>query len=170
MDLLIIRHAIAEDRGTFAASGRPDGERPLTERGGTRMEENARGLHAIVPEIAVVGTSPLTRARQTADIVGQVYGRIAVSETDSLAPGADPADFLGWLRDRDPGQTVAAVGHEPDLSELVSWLVTGSPEPFLALKKGGACLLNFHEQIAAGTAEFRWLIPPKLLRRLAPSP
>lgn len=169
MDLLLIRHAIAEDRGAFAATGRPDRERPLTTRGIARMEQAAQGLQVAVPELGAVGTSPYVRARQTADIVGQRYGA-AVTETASLEPGARPEAFAEWLRALALTRCVAAVGHEPNLSEFAAWLATGSADPVFSFKKGGACLLNFAGPIAAGTGELRWVISPTLLRQLGTRP
>ena len=167
MNLLIVRHAIAEDRGVFAETGRPDSERPLTDPGRERMIRAARGLHRVVPEISVLGTSPYTRARQTADIIAEEYDGLQIEETDTLAHAAYPADFLSWLSRLEGADTVAAVGHEPDLSELVSWLVTGADDPFFGFKKGGACLLTFGGRVAEGSAELLWLLTPRVLRRLA---
>jgi phosphohistidine phosphatase SixA len=60
---------------------------------------------------------------------------------------------------------VAVVGHEPDLSGLVSWLLAGAARPLVALGKGAACLLEL-EKPAARTATLLWLLPPRGLRRL----
>jgi phosphohistidine phosphatase len=169
MDLLLIRHAIAEDRGAFATTGRPDRERPLTARGVARMERAAQGLRVAVPELDAVGTSPYVRARQTADIMGRRYGA-AVTETETLEPGAQPEAFAEWLCAQEPTGCVAAVGHEPDLSELAAWLATRSADPVFSFKKGGACLLSFAGPIAAGTGELQWVISPRLLRQLGTRP
>ena len=166
MDLLLIRHAIAEDRATFAATGLPDSERPLTARGTARMGETARGLLRAAPQLDLVATSPYVRARQTADIVVAAYGSPPVEETETLVPDAVPLAFAKWIGGIEGGN-VAAVGHEPHLSELAAWLVNGTEHPLFAFKKGGACLLSFDGPIDAGTADLRWVLTPKLLRGLA---
>src|SRR4029079_14353095 len=74
MRLLVIRHAIAEDRDEFANTGRPDGERPLTDAGRRRMRRNARGLRRLVGKFDVLATSPFTRAAETARIVADAMG------------------------------------------------------------------------------------------------
>jgi len=163
---LIIRHAIAEDREVFAHTGRPDGERPLTEAGRARMETAARGLEKLVPEVARVLTSPWTRARETAEIVARAYGDLPLATSPLLLPGADPGELLDWVfGPAHPGLS-ALVGHEPHLSEWIGWATSGKPVSLVDMKKGGACLIAFPEGPAAGTGIIRWLAPPKILRGL----
>ena len=69
MDLLIIRHAIAERREVFAQAGEADSARPLVAKGRKRMKQVVRGLKGLVPTIDVLATSPYLRAAQTAEIV-----------------------------------------------------------------------------------------------------
>jgi len=58
------------------------------------------------------------------------------------------------------------VGHEPDLSRLVCTLLAATNDPFLELRKGAACLLEFPGPVASGAAVLDWLLAPKHLRRL----
>ncbi len=166
MDVLIIRHAIAEERDVFARTGKPDGLRPLTRKGIKRMRRAARGLSTLVPQLETLATSPLTRAVQTAEIVAEVYDEIELLETDALKPSVTANDTLHFLQQLATDQTVALVGHEPSLSELIGWLTVKSDEPFLVLKKGGACLLSFYDEVFAGGATLRWLLTPAQLRGL----
>jgi phosphohistidine phosphatase len=167
MELLVVRHAIAEDREAFAPSGRPDEERPLTGDGRKKFEKGARGLQRLVPAIELLATSPLVRATQTADVLALAYGRLRTVRVAELAPAARPAELLPWLRAQRGRATVAVVGHEPHLSALVEVLLTGESSGFVELKKGGACLLTFARPPAAGGAELRWLLTAGQLRRLA---
>jgi len=166
MDVLIIRHAIAEERDVFSRTGEPDGLRPLTGKGIKRMRRAARGLSTLVPQLETLATSPLIRAVQTAEIVAQVYDDIDLLETDALKPSATANDTLHFLQQLAIDQTVALVGHEPSLSELIGWLTAKSDLPFLELKKGGACLLSFYDEVYAGGATLRWLLTPAQLRGL----
>jgi phosphohistidine phosphatase len=169
MHLLIIRHAVAEEKEAWAATGEPDERRPLTPDGRKKMRRAARGLRRLVPELSLLGASPLTRAAQTADIVAAVYGDLEPVTVGALTPERAPADFLSWLRDAAPGHDViAAVGHEPHLSGLVSWLLTGHASPALVeLRKGAACLLRFDDDAPQkGKARLEWLLQPRQLRRL----
>jgi phosphohistidine phosphatase len=63
--------------------------------------------------------------------------------------------------------TVAIVGHEPHLSGLVTWLMTGQIDSRLELKKGAACLLRFERAPGEGEATLRWALTPSQLRDLA---
>ncbi|HEX9729039.1 MAG TPA: histidine phosphatase family protein [Gemmatimonadales bacterium] len=164
--LLLIRHAIAEDRTVFARTGQPDGARPLTGEGRAKMREHAEALRALVPRIDLLATSPFVRARQTADIVAGTYG-IDPIDADVLAHGGDPADFIAWADAAGARGVVAGVGHEPDLSHLAAYCVTGSSRPLLVLKKGAACLLTFPDTISLGGGSLDWLLTPKQLRLIA---
>jgi phosphohistidine phosphatase len=166
MKLLLIRHAIAEEREDFARTGKDDHQRPLTDEGRKKMKQNARGLKTLVPKIDLLATSPLTRAAQTAAIVDSVYGDLEEVEIEELAPEASPEDFLRWLRQQKAG-TVAAVGHEPSISLILSWLLTGNERRFLSFRKGGAALMEFPDEPAPGTATLLWALAPSQLRRLA---
>jgi phosphohistidine phosphatase len=85
MKVLIIRHAIAEERDDFARTGKDDRLRPLTDEGRKKMKQAARGLKALVPEIDLLATSPLTRAAQTAAVLDSVYGGLSEVEIEELA-------------------------------------------------------------------------------------
>lgn len=164
MQLVVIRHAIAEERETFAATGRPDAERPLTDRGTRRMRRGVRGLVSVLPAIDRLVSSPYVRARQTADLVAEPYG-VAVETHEILTPGHGPDAVAAWLAEAGGASTLAIVGHEPDLSALVSYLLSGVHDPAVELKKGAACLLDVAEP-ARGGATLCWLLAPKQLRRL----
>ncbi len=166
MQLLIIRHAIAEDRDHWSFSGRPDGERPLTNDGKKRMRRGAAGLRTLVPKVHTLASSPLVRARETADIVAGEYGGLKVETVPELAPERGADDLLPWLRGHGPDDCVAVVGHEPGLGFLVGWLLTGRHESFVELKKGAACLLEFDDPPAAGNATLLWALAPGHLRKM----
>jgi phosphohistidine phosphatase len=167
MNLLLIRHGIAEDRFEFARQNGNDDERPLTDKGTARMRTGAEGLKRLAPSLDVLASSPLTRARQTADILQKVYGSPRPMIVEALSPGRDPEEVADWLALLAADATVAAVGHEPDLSELVGWLATGERHGFVEMKKGGACLLEITSSPGACSARVEWLLTPKQLRLLA---
>lgn len=167
MDLLVIRHAIAEDKEAFARTGRDDAQRPLTDDGRAKMERVAAGLGRLAPELARLATSPLLRARQTAEIVSAAYDEPpAIETTDVLSPDSEYDDFVRWLNGRDIDGTIAVVGHEPHLGGLLTWLLTGREESHTPLRKGGAALLSFDDAPGPGRAQLIWLLTPGILRRL----
>jgi phosphohistidine phosphatase len=165
MQLVIIRHAIAEDREEFARTGKDDSLRPITDEGRKKMKQGARGLERQVPEIDLLATSPLARAAQTAAVLDSVYGGLREVEIEELAPEASPVEFLSWLR-KQTGETVAVVGHEPSISLIASWLLTGTEKRLFSFRKGGAVLLEFPGEVGAGTASLLWALTPSQLREL----
>jgi phosphohistidine phosphatase len=165
MELLMVRHAIAEDRVAFARTGKSDYHRPLTEKGRSRMIRGAAGLHAVVPRIDVLASSPLTRATETAEIVAAEYGLTDFERVDAIGTGDGDA-LLRWLRGLGPSSTVAVVGHEPHMSDWAGWFLTGSWADFLIVKKGSAVMLEFPGAIEPGEAYLRWALTPGQLRRL----
>ena len=118
MQLLIFRHGIAEDDGPDGT----DASRRLTEEGVDKTKRGAVGLASIVDRPDVVFTSPLVRAVQTAQIVGQVFNRAPVV-LEELAYGP-PRAVIGRLREVEQ-EVVMIVGHEPTLSGIVRLLCSG---------------------------------------------
>jgi phosphohistidine phosphatase len=172
VDLLVVRHAIAEDREAFATSGRSDELRPLTERGHARMVEAARGLARVVETVNVLATSPYTRSRETASILSEAFGGVAPVAVDALTPEAEYRDLTHFLRQQARNDTVAIVGHEPHLSGFIRYLLTGQDEGlgFVQMKKGSVCMLELSDPVRPNAAVLRWLLTPAHLRKLAALP
>jgi phosphohistidine phosphatase len=139
--------------------------RPLTREGKKQMRRAAAGLATLARDVPLLATSPLTRAVQTAEIVAAEYG-CEIVPLEALAPDHDPEDAVGWLREQEPDLTVGLVGHEPHLSTLAGYLLTGKRASFLNLKKGGACLLEMTAPLQPCGGALAWLITPRELRRL----
>ena len=126
MRVYLVRHA-------EAAPGEPDELRPLTAAG----HEAARALGerlAAEARVDAVLSSPLLRARETAAAIAR-GGRRRAEPVELLAPGATAADLLAAVAGR--GETVVAVGHQPDCGQIVAAL-RGGPEPPLPARRGGA--------------------------------
>lgn len=168
IELLVIRHGIAEDREAVTRRGQPiqDHERRLTAKGRSRMSEVADGLHWMVPEVDLIAASPLVRAVETAELVAAAYGDMPVARVEALLPEAPLEDLAGWLDDQPDATRVAVVGHEPHLSSWCSWMLCGERRSFLSFKKGGACLMHLPSPTAAGEGEIAWFATPRQLRRL----
>lgn len=150
MELFLIRHAIAED-------GDDDDARALTKKGRARFGAVVALLDALGVRFDRVLHSPKLRAVQTADCLrALVDGPFEV--TNHLV-GAPSKALLAACE----GDRVALVGHEPMLSALLAWLVTGEVSGgSFELKKGAvACLEG---QPAPGGMTLRWLVPPRVAR------
>jgi phosphohistidine phosphatase len=107
MRLFVVRHA-------EAAPGDPDELRPLTPAG--RATARALAARLAAEGVEVVLSSPLLRARETAAEIALAAG-VPVEVDDRLAPGATPDGVRAAVAES--GETVVAVGHQPDCSELV---------------------------------------------------
>lgn len=170
MRLLVVRHARAVGEREFARTGAPDDLRPLTGEGAERMRLAAAGLHRLVGEMDVLATSPLARARQTADILVAEFGGPAAVEIDELRPESPAARLVEWLREAGARETVAVVGHEGHLGALVGLLLSGRPDAFVEIRKGGAVLLGLDggagRRRGPGDARLLWALTPRQLRTL----
>ncbi|MDO9171737.1 MAG: histidine phosphatase family protein [bacterium] len=162
MELLLIRHAIAEERSSGDWNG--DRERPLTSAGADRFRRIARVLATVWDPPDLVLTSPYARAWQTAQILEEDAGWAAPEACPELEPTNLPATVLDALRARDAAERVVLVGHEPMMSGTLSLLLGGSAGAvLLEMKKGGAALVRCDAPPLAGTAELVWLLPPRVL-------
>ncbi|MEP7064989.1 MAG: phosphohistidine phosphatase SixA [Gemmatimonadota bacterium] len=165
MQLLIIRHGIAEDKDVFARSGRGDNERPLTAEGQNQLQHVSKGLRRIAEHIDVFAASPLVRASQTAAIIAREYDGMNVETVPALEPQRAPEEFAGWLETRRAAEIVAAVGHEPHLGMLVTWLMSGVEDSHVELEKAGGCLLTIEGTPGPRCATLCWLLTPEMLER-----
>lgn len=158
--ILIVRHAPAED-----SSADGDRGRALTAAGAAEMAQAAAGLARLLDPIDTIATSPLRRARETADLLAAQWTASARVELPELAPGFEREDLAAWL-DAQDSASVALVGHEPDLSGLIAWLIAGTGGARLHMRKGAAALLSLRGRAGPGAAELEWLMTRSALRRL----
>ena len=168
MDLLIVRHAIAfeRDRNRW----KDDTQRPLSPEGMQRARHAAAGLRHLVKAPERLFTSPLVRARQTADILTDVARWPQPLETPELAPGMPLQQVLDLLAQQQHA-CVAVVGHQPDLGRLLGACLLGSHPPELPvdLKKPGVVCVSFDKPVRAGRGTLKWFASPHLLRLLRKS-
>jgi phosphohistidine phosphatase len=162
MRLLIIRHAVAVERGT---QGIPDDERPLTPAGERRFKKAARGLRRVAPRPDAILSSPLPRAWRTAEIAAAAFGRLAPEKTPALVDGS-LTDLARALAPYGAESTVALVGHEPQLSGFLAELLGSRAAERLTFRKGGAALVEVPADLAGG-GTLLWFLTPKLLRGFA---
>lgn len=151
-ELFLIRHAIAED-------GPDDDLRALTPKGVKRFELVVGALERWGVRFDQVLHSPKLRAIQTARLLLPLLdGRLGVTETLAVPP---TTKMLKLVR----GDRVALVGHEPYLSTVLAWLVTGEAAQgaHFELKKGSVAVLR--GPLAPGEMQLVAVVPPSLLRK-----
>jgi phosphohistidine phosphatase len=161
-ELYLVRHAIAADRGSEWPD---DTKRPLTERGMARFKEGVKGLRHLDVAVDEIFTSPLVRAKQTAELLAEgLEGKPAVKVLDALAPGHTAASVMSNLAKVSKRRRIALVGHEPELGELAAYLIgAGRALPF---KKGGVCRIDVGSLTSRRAAALVWFVAPSMLRRL----
>jgi len=161
MELLLVRHAIAAP----AEPGERDFDRVLTEDGARRFAEVVSGLAGVGLELDRILTSPLPRAVQTGELMTGLLRRDGqLLESDLLAEPPDHA-LLSAIDSEDESR-VALVGHEPWMSTLCAWLVTGRIDPAINLgfKKGGVAWLAGQPRPMG--AVLKAFLPPRVSRHL----
>ena len=165
MKLLLLRHAAAMPAGT---TGVFDDERPLTPSGKAAFRVAARGLARIVRRPDVLLTSPLARARATAEIAARAFKRIVPTLEPALADESVNGLVIA-LKAYPLGATIALVGHEPGLSELLARVLGAAEGERFAFQKGGAALVDLPDGPAA-LGRLVWFLPPRVLRALGADP
>lgn len=164
MRLYVIRHALAEER---SEQWPDDDERPLSAEGAERMSDAARGLREVIGGIDRMWSSPLVRARQTADVLVKFLDSPdGYDTTPALRPEALPSEILSVLAGAG-GDSVGVVGHEPHCSRLITFLLTGNADPAgVEMKKGATAALDFDGRPEPGGGVLVFLLPPRVLRSL----
>jgi phosphohistidine phosphatase len=164
MNIYLIRHAIAEDE----TADKEDSQRALTDKGAKKMRQIAKGLRKLGVEFNVILSSPYLRAKETAEILGDVFKmKKQVAYSDNLMPMGDPDLLIAEINEKYDVDTIALVGHEPYFSTLISLLAAKAQPVDMTLKKGGVCRLAADDLHHARQATFEWLLTPGVLVEIA---
>jgi len=166
MKLYLLRHGVAApaEGGPFS-----DAERPLTAEGKRKVRFVARAMRKrLEAGKPLLVSSPLIRARQTAEIVAEELKlRRAPVLWESLGDQDEEA-ILHALQSLDPiPESILLVGHEPSMSRTADRLIGVREGPGLALKKAGLCCLEAEQISEEGCARLLWLLTPKIMLHLA---
>jgi phosphohistidine phosphatase len=165
MNLYIIRHAIAVDEG--APEYEEDSLRPLTEKGKKKMRQIAKGLYALGVRFDLILSSPYVRAKETAEILAEVFKmKKKIELSENLVPMGDPDLLIAEVNEKYSADSIAFVGHEPELTHLVGLLISENPGLDMTLKKGGVCSLSADDLHHSRNATLEWLLTPGILVEL----
>lgn len=160
MNVYILRHAEAEPAG----AGLRDINRPLTPKGIQAVERVLKAARRAKLVPAAIVTSPLLRARQTAEIASSVLHCERIVESKHLSPMARPETLwqeLGGVENVDP---VLLVGHEPHLSKLIAFLLEAPL--MIDLKKGAMVRIETRANHGPPRGVLKWVVTPRLARSL----
>ena len=158
MELYLIRHADAQPLGEGGIED--DAERPLTAAGQAQCRALASALQRQKAHLDKIVTSPLLRARQTAEGLALHWTGAAPAQEvcEYLAPGGRRRKLTRFLRNLG-AESVALVGHMPDLNDYLGWLI-GSKKAQVDLAKAGAAHVHFDGDPDKGDGVLAWLVTP----------
>jgi phosphohistidine phosphatase len=162
LEIYLIRHGIAAPAQGYDS----DRDRPLTDEGKQKTKKVAQRLSKLGLKFDLILTSPLVRARQTAEILQNAGLSSHLEVSPYLDFDGNIHDWLAWLENwqQKDGGCLALVGHEPNLAAWAETLVWGEACGNLSLKKAGIIGLELPQTSSpVGIAQLFWLTPPRLL-------
>ena len=165
MTIYFLRHASAGQ----PKKGNPekDAKRALDPDGIEQYRYIGSALAALDITVEALLSSPLKRATQTASLVGNEIGYDGKMQLEAaLRPGAGFEDFRALLAKYAKCEAIMVVGHNPNLSEFLSLLISeGQSDSAVDLKKGAVARVEMRGK--SGTLE--WLLTPKSVRTILAS-
>jgi phosphohistidine phosphatase len=168
MRLLLMRHGLAAPREEWHGD---DAARPLTEAGWRKTRAAVKGLRLCEPKLDAIASSPLLRARQTAELARDEYSQQHALQIWPELEQADYSRLMTRLYETDLNATLLLVGHEPGLSRFVVRFLTNSPDRFvLDFKKAAVCALEVDYAFDTPYATLLYHLTPRQLRAMAGAP
>ena len=162
MDLLVLRHGEAGRRSPSPG----DSKRSLTAEGKQEIVDLSNGLKSLEIKLNCIFTSPLLRAKQTAEIVAKsLKYKGKIEEIGALKPEGSRLEFYSALSKLKQDSVVLVVGHEPYLSEMISEAISQSGCR-INLKKAGLARMRILSTLPKIRGELRWLLTPKHLKKM----
>jgi phosphohistidine phosphatase len=165
MNLFFLRHAKAEPRGP---QYRPDRKRPLTPEGEKTMNKAAEGMVAMGLSFDLILTSPYIRAHRTAQIAAAAFKTDKIWISQNLVSEGSNKKLIDEINENySLLKDILIVGHNPNLPELISVLLTGGTDLKIDLKKSGLCKLAVEDLRHDQCATMEWLLTPRQLQRMS---
>lgn len=164
MNLYLLRHGIAVDSAELDFAG--DAARPLTPKGRRQLRNVAAAVRAMKVTFDAMLASPLVRTQQTAEVMAKALKfKSKPGFADELRPGGKAEQVIRKINALKPApESLLIVGHEPDLSELVSLLVSGDTGGGFSFKKAGLAKLEVEKLSAGKCATLAWLLTPAQMK------
>ena len=166
MRIYLVRHGDAVNRDTPGIGS--DAERWLTDLGREEVGWTASILKQLNVQPDLILSSPYVRAYQTGEIIGAAVGPSATPETsDNLIYGGSFSGLLNDISAHGKPSNVVLTGHMPSIGELIGWLCWNDRRSAVRMRTAGMARIDLpDDHVAPGWGDFRWLLPPKALRRL----
>ncbi len=163
LDVFILRHGEAGNRMTVIEE---DSERPLTPAGRIEIRKIAKSLKTVELQTDRIYTSPLRRARETAEIASRILKIAILEEWDELKPDGSKDGLYRKLARLEQNSRPILVGHEPHLSSMIGEII-GTKGARIVLKKGGLAKVRITSFTPRISGELRWLLTPKITAKMS---
>ncbi|MBI4810730.1 MAG: phosphohistidine phosphatase SixA [Ignavibacteriales bacterium] len=159
MRIYILRHGDAQ------AAGYNDADRPLSDVGCDQARSAVNLLHKLVSNVDIILSSPLLRAKQTADIALVSFSSSKLLITQHLVVGSDPEQLVKYINSFSR-ENILLVGHEPHLSSFIVSLIGGTGSIHLEMSKAGLACVETPLPIKLGNCTLRWLLSSNEINKL----
>ena len=143
-----------------------DSKRPLTPGGRIEMRKIVKSLKTVGLQTDRIYTSPLRRARETAEITARILKIPILEEWDELKPDGSKQALYRKLARLEQDSRPILVGHEPHLSSVIGEII-GTPNARIVLKKGGLAKVRITSFTPRISGELRWLLTPKITAKMS---
>ncbi len=159
MTVYLVRHGEAESVGPAVSR---DADRKLTGLGAATAKLMGQVLSRIDPQIDAILTSPLLRAQQTGEILRhELHDQPVLNVSENLSPGFQQKELLRELLSNDADSRIVAVGHQPDLSRLIGFLIADSPLVAVAMAPLALAKIDIEGRPPDHRAQLSWLLTPE---------
>ena len=157
MMVYFLRHGIAVDAEEW--KGR-EFDRPLTDEGVKKMEREAKTIAKLALELDLIVTSPLVRAKQTADIVASALTlQKRLVEDERVGLGFDSDNLAKVITHHRDANAILLVGHEPSMSQVIGEIIGSAT---VDMKKGALACVDLFDMVSL-QGQLKFLLPPKVL-------
>jgi phosphohistidine phosphatase len=164
MQVYLLRHGIAEE----GRVGKSDAERELTAEGRRKLRDTLRVALRAEVKPALILSSPLVRALQTAEIAGSLLRyKQEILRTKALLPTATPEHVWDEIRVHQNDSSLMLVGHDPLFTNLAGYLLD-APDLQIDFKKGAVLRVDFESFGPKPRGILRWFLVAKLAGKLHP--
>ncbi len=160
MDVFLMRHGEADDIGGKIKS---DFDRPLTKDGIAIMEDEAEGMKKLGLRFNVILSSPLIRAKETAQIIAESLGYSRkITICDALGIPSSTVDLMTHFKEFQNDYKILLVGHMPGIGKLAGFFTGQKIE--LSFKKGSMCKIEVEQLVPTVRGDIKWLLTPRQLK------
>ncbi len=157
MEIYLVRHG-------SPYTSMEDPERRLNDDGIKESRQIGKLFKLFYMDLDVIASSPVTRARQTAEIIAEEtgYPKEQTKITKALEPEVSAGEAISYLEDFTDKKRVLLVGHLPSIGEIASELISGNRDISMHFEAGGVCRIDV-KQIPTNTGKLYWFLTPGLL-------